>query len=470
MLSLPRVLSSRCRLLPWLCCLGVLGWLGAPSAAVAQEAAAAPVYLWGIQSGCESQEQTSKNLANLLDKQGVSVQFLRGPQVQPLPVCPGLAHAGSMGCMDALKAHCPGGHGSVIGGLIEKGKGILRTRLWLYDLASGRRAVRDDYCQQCDPDSDKVLAAHVSLLLAAPPWEPALSSQPMYCRDASDKGARRAGRLYLGVFGASFGAELRTELANRITLKRAAGGLEPPQIMSERLPPEKITSGLAGSQVLMIEKGDGGKATLTLWDQKSKRLASRSVSCAGSCLEPLSQAAAELQDLCFEAGCAGLQPADLRPLAACDAPFSGESCPAFSIDAGGERTDAARLSRSQATSLMALLGTGIGLSVATTLGFWIANETVTLRLILEDGSERTYNRLYTPAAAALTVLSASLIGLSVPGFTWLNRHRRAAEKTRPGSGGPSPAGSLLVCPGAASPEPSFPTPSTARLSRPRGEE
>lgn len=458
-------LCSRLAFRSWLRCAAVLLPVLWQAEAVAQSGAGTPVYLWGIQAGCEQQEQSTKNLADALARQGVPVQFLRSPKEQPLPVCPGPVYSGSTGCMDALKAQCSGATGSVVGGLIEKGKQITRTRLWLYDLATGRQAVRDDYCHQCDPDLDKVLAAHVRLLLQAPPWEPALSSQPMYCRESTVERTRPSGRLFLGVFGAFPGGDMRAELMRRIALKRSAANLDAPQPISERLAPERITAGSPGSQVLMIEKAEGAKASLTLWDQNTQRLASRSVPCAAGCLEVVTQAAAELQDTCFEAGCVGIQPADVRPIAACE-PWPDSACPAFVGNTGETSGSSALLSSGQATATMALIGTGLGLSVATSIGLWIANEKV---FLLVD--KYSINRLFTPAAAATTALTVGLIGLSVPAFLWLDAHRKS---TAAGAGSSRSGGkateltSPLVCPGAA-PSSIGTVPASARTVRARGQ-
>lgn len=451
--------------------LGCLLWLSllsplAPAhAGQPAPSVALPVYLWGFQSGCERQDASRSHVADFLQKAGVAVHFLNGPADQPLPACPGPAYSGSSGCMDALKSQCQSASGSVVGGLVEKYKGGMRTRLWLYDLGSGRRAVRDDYCQQCDPDLDKALAAQVQLLLADPPWEPALSSQPSYCRSAAAARSPRGGPLFFGLFGAVPGASLdlplRNQLLGRLTLKRAATGLEPPQWVPERAPPDRIAAGSPGSQVLLIEKSDSGRATLTLWDQASGRLASRALPCAGACLEPLTQAAAELLDTCFAAGCAGLQSADFRPPSACDA-LSEAVCPALSGGRGGSGGTSSALSPMRATTAMALLGTGLGLAAATSVGLWIGNE----RVILDTGGPppNLFNRLFTPAAIATTALTVGLAGLSVPVFLWLDGHRKSATKIDD----PAARG-LLTCP-QASPADPIPVPTTARTSRPRGEE
>lgn len=479
---MPRPLPSVCthpapRPAAWFGCLVLLCGLSlAPPATAQSKPAATPVYLWGFQAGCERQEQSTKHVADWLSTQHVPVQFLRSPSEKPLPACPGAAYGSSIGCMDALKAQCPATTGSVIGGLIEKGKQGMRTRLWLLDLASGQRAVRDDYCQQCDPILDNVLAAHVALLLQNPPWQPALSSQPSYCRSQTVQQSPRGGRLYLGLFGTGAsaalgpGPELRNQLVGRLTLKRAATGLEPPQLVTERAPPERIAAGSSGSQVLLIEKSDSGRATLTLWDQSSGRLGSRSVPCAATCLEPVTQAAAELLDTCFAAGCAELQSAEVRPPSACE-PLSDAVCPALPSGADGQGQTGTLLSAGQATTIMALVGTGLGLSVATSVGLWIANERV---ILLTDAG--SFNRLLTPAAAAVTALSVGLVGLSVPAFVWLDRHRRSVSAGRRpdtaiAGGGATPGTSpLLLCPGATPPsEPAF-TPTTARTARSRGEE
>lgn len=458
------------------------GWTEQPPAPPrAGSAASTPrtVWLWGVQSGCTLPEQLNKNLGDSLKARGFDVRFLRGPAGQPLPACPGKPLEGGRGCMDALRAQCslamyggpttPGKEGSagyVLGGLFESDKPLKRTRLWLYDLASGRRALRDDYCQQCNPDVDPLLADRAVALIQNPLWDMAASDQPLYCQErAAAPPPVRPGSLHLGIFGAFPGLEeLRRELATRIARKRSLLGGEPPLLIpdaqrgSDTDTLERLTGKRPGAQVLLIERTPQGKVTLTLWDQSTRRPSTpRILSCPTNCLEPLAEAAAVLQDLCFESGCANKQPKDLRPAGDCE-PFSGPVCEELP-SAGAERLQQhGAIDPGRAKTLLALTGVGVGLSVAATLGLWITDRTAVVTYRPEGaGGTLRVDYPYTPVAITATVVSAALLGVSIPAFYWLGQ----AAAASPGSGkaadssavppGPSPPGAvepsgLLQCP------------------------
>lgn len=458
------------------------GWPEQPPASPrAGSTASTPrtVWLWGIQSGCTMPEQLNKNLGDSLKARGFDVRFLRSPAGQPLPACPGKPLEGGRGCMDALRAQCsletyggptaPGREGSagyVLGGLFESDKPLKRTRLWLYDLASGRRALRDDYCQQCNPDVDPLLADRAVALIQNPLWDVAASDQPLYCQErAAAPPPVRPGPLYLGIFGAFPGLEeLRRELALRIARKRSLVGGEPPRLIpdaqrgSDTDTLERLTGKQSGAQVLLIERNAQGKVTLTLWDQSTRRPSSpRTLSCPSNCLEPLAEAAAVLQDLCFESGCANKQPKDLRPAGDCES-FSGLVCEDLP-SAGAERSQQhGAIDPGRAKTLLALTGVGVGLSVAATLGLWIADRTVVHTYRPEGaGGTLRVDYPYTPVAITATVVSAAILGVSIPAFYWLGQAAAASPVNGKASDpsavppGPSPPGviepsGLLQCP------------------------
>lgn len=441
------------------------------------------VWLWGVQSGCAVPEGLNKNLADSLSRRGFDVRFLRGGKGQPLPACPGKPLEGGRGCTDALRAQCPadrygsspsqlpdGRAGYVLGGLFESDKPLKRSRLWLYDLGSGKRALRDDYCQQCNPDVDAVLADRAVALLQSPSPEAPVSDLPLYCQEGAAAAAApsaRPGPLHVGIFGAfPGGEELRRELLLRITRKRQALGGAPPLLVpdsqrgSDRDTLERVTGKQPGAQVLLVERLDAGRASLTLWDQSARRPSNpRIVQCASGCLEPLSQAAAELQDLCFDSGCAGKQPRELRPAGDCE-PFSAAVCADLPELSASKPPAPSGIAPGRAKTLLALTGAGVGLSVAATLGLWIADRTVVLTEVSDvDGRplETTTRYPYTKVAVAATAVSAAVLGLSIPVFYWLGQAAAAPNVDGKGTDpsavppGPSPPGAvepsgLLQCP------------------------
>jgi len=237
---------------------------------------------------------------------------------------------------------------------------------------------------------------------------------------------------------------------------------------SDRDTLERVTGKQPGAQVLLVERLDAGRASLTLWDQSARRPSNpRIVQCASGCLEPLSQAAAELQDLCFDSGCAGKQPRELRPAGDCE-PFSAAVCADLPELSASKPPAPSGIAPGRAKTLLALTGAGVGLSVAATLGLWIADRTVVLKnVVVPTGVpvsdmtkvEITTRYPYTPVAITATVVSAAILGVSIPAFYWLGQAAAASPVNGKASDpsavppGPSPPGviepsGLLQCPAA----------------------
>jgi hypothetical protein len=398
----------------------------------------AAIQVWGFQAGCEIKDDLTKSvLDRLFNEHHYRTERLTSPMGKPLPPCPGSVQSGGAGCMAAIKESCPLSSGLLLGGAISRKAQATRIRLWLYDLRTQAQAVRDDYCQQCDPDDGKVLTAHAAAFLRDPGAASVAAPQPGYCQGEPPSAPHRESTapLYVGIVGSGSHRDfIRRELLGRVALKRSGQGQPVPLLTDQKgadpVTFDRITQGQEGAQVLRIELG-GNSVELLLWDQRSRRLATRSIACRDGCrdeLENTAQAAAELLDICFADGCAQAQAVEHRPPEACTA-FEDTACPALSsaLAAGGT----GRLDAGVARRIEALVGLGVGLGAATAAGMWIANSTVQRELPVQvqtpQGPASTtvpVRNLLTVPAGITTGLAAGLAVLAVPTFVFLERAKR----------------------------------------------
>lgn len=439
--------------------IGLLGFLGSAAlepGAYAQSSFAAqrtPIYVWGFQEGCKIKSDTTAKVMDRLAKEhAYRVEPLLTVSDQPLPACPGSVLAAGVGCGDVLKRDCSSGQALVLGGVVDHREKATRIRLWLYDLQTNKLAVQDDYCQQCDPDDSKVVATQAAALLNAPAFGASVGPQPSYCQSTARSPqpalTLSAGPLHLGVFGSSARDELRKEIERRVNLKRAAQqqsaltrtdqrGTDPASF-------ETITSSQEGAQVLRIELGSS-TAELYLWDQRSRRVASRSVRCTDSCrdaVESISQAAAEILDVCFADRCSAVQAADYRPQDAC-VDLGKQECPAMPLSSAGG-SGGGGLDPRLAQRIEILTGVGLGLSAAVSAGMWIANSTLTLNRTVNGQSVAFDQTLLVPAEIS-TGLTGGLVALSIPIFYYLEKAKHAPSVSPDPAKLQQPAG-FIKCP------------------------
>lgn len=453
------------RRIPRLSLLGFLVWGASVPSAMAQGSPITqqrtPVFVWGIQEGCKLKPDITAQVMDRLAKEhSYRVEPLLPLTGNALPACPGPAFSSSLGCSDALKHECSGEQGLILGGVVDHQNQATRIRLWLYNLQTKKLAVQDDYCQQCDPDDSKVVASQAAAILSAPDYDNTPLSQPSYCQSSRSVGSATpmsAGSLHLGVFGSNPAREdFRKELLRRMGLKRAAQQQSAPLVTEQRgadpTSLESITKGQNGAQVLRIEIGTK-TAELSLWDQGSRRVATRSVACGDGCrdvLEALSQAAAEILDVCFADRCSLVQPVDHRPPDAC-LELNKQECPALpgTVASGAK----GGVDRGIANRLEVLTGVGLGLSVATTVGLWVANETVTVsRTAIGTAGKYegtkvtgTYPADWSVPSGIATGLTAGLALLSIPIFYSLEKAKRVPPGATDLTKSLVPAGSIS-CP------------------------
>lgn len=444
--------------------------VGAPAAAQTGPAEAGPIYIWGFQAGCETKPDIAKKVVDrLVNEHHYRAESLLTAKGTALPVCPGPVQSSGSGCAAELRKACPGSNGLVLGGVIARHSKATRIRLWLYDLQTQQQIVRDDYCQQCDPDDGKVVTAHAVALLTQHRNSGGSSetAKPSYCEGKADVPAGRStvGPLHMGIFG-SKAESVRKELMRRIGLKRSSQSLAAPVALeSKQADPatlDRLTQGQEGAQVLRIELNNGS-AELYLWDQRSRRSATRSVPCNDGCrddLESISQASAEILDVCFADLCSTQQQAEHRPLEACAA-FGDAVCPALPSTSSASLVYQG-VDPGLAKRIQIVTGIGLGLGAALSAGLWIANSFVSdERSVDVNGMTRKLflDHPLTKAAAATSGLTVGLVGLSIPIFYWLEKGKQASPPQTGGMSQEPPPGAPRC------PSPSLSTASLKRRSK-----
>jgi hypothetical protein len=406
------------------------------SSATAQ---APPVYFVGVQRGCDRDGRLDQAIERKLNKGGVSVQLLRQPSGDALPVCYGEA------CGKRLKTACPSAQGRVLGGAVVSERDTLQVRLWLHDLASGATAFQDDYCQSCDIMS--AVTAQATRLLAAPSFGPAPGAQPAYCNASAAPAASRSpiGTLLLTVFGeGKHKAALQAAVKQQLTI--LGYKIEPQPIEAGKTTPDpkKLVAGHKNARVLGVEVPREGKLQLFLYDQRTDQTEGKLLDCPDcdtskdTLVARVQPEVATLLDHCFGDACSQATAAIPTPPPQACTPF-----PDFTCGTSSERPTAPVMPARHidATTAKLLLGSVWGLttaSAATALALAIANET-SAGIVVSAGHEH-YQTLTRPAWTAAT-LAIIGVGLAIPTTWFIRRAQRASQHATTSS-----SDSGLVCP------------------------
>lgn len=302
--------------------------LGVPVSAQAEP----PVLIWGFQQkGCQRMADLDHALERELFAQKRNVTLLQSPSGQPLPPCVGER------CGQAVRAACPNAQGYVIGGQGQEGK-VVRTRLWLYDLSSGRIAWRDDYCHTCLLSG--ALPEHVRALLSNPSFGSAPGSTPSYCAAAAGGTPSQQGAVFLSVFGEG---KAKTPLASalRSQLEVLGRTVQPAPLEAKHYSREElaqIADAQPGSKVLLAHVFKEGTVALSLYDQKARITDGEEVKCSDCNSEALvlkvKDAVADLLGRCAGTQCgeAARNGMVLAPIAACE-PWAEDTCSSSGLDA-----------------------------------------------------------------------------------------------------------------------------------------
>ena len=371
-------------------------------------AKAEKVLLYGIERGCQVDQNMTKTVEQQLASSAYSVVRVTpaAPLSQPLAAAEQVTRA------------CPGTSGRLLGGFIEESPGLRRVRLWLTDLDAKQVAVLDDYCSDCD------LNQRVGLLAARLAEKGQLgglpSPRPTFCQSdtAVTAGPTRSNKLAVVVYGE---AKARSTVWSAVRTAVQGTGRDVAQTHSEAksFGPSDLRKMLRepSGQVLGVELTPEG-ASVWVFDGLTERTQPKNVDCAGCDREELGRKVAltaqAVLDTCFDAQCAdGGKGTLMRPPAEACVPFNEPKCAGGDvlITPDGRRIGSGLVDHRTAKLVKGLVWGAFAASAATTVALFAVNATGAGSIV--GSAEHTENALIRPAwtAAGFTVLS---LGIAIP--------------------------------------------------------
>lgn len=406
----------------------VLFWMLMPLRAQAQR----PVYLWGVQRGCERLPDTDRYVEKRIHTPDRPVALLHTTGGKPLPACQGAA------CGELLRRACPAAGGVLVGGQVSQGRDLTRMRLWLYDLSSGQLAWQDDYSENLAFDG--AVVTQVRALIANPRFGPAPGDKPAYCTSARAERnePESKGPIFLTVYGdgkhkAALLSAVREQLQllGRTVLPVAA------EARSSSLDLQKIVSGQQNARVLGAEVKKDGTVDLFFYDQKTNRTTDKSVpkprlnhdetasspsSERDSLIVAVKQAVSELLESCFSDQCAssGIQP----PVEACEAFAEGQCGGLGDLGSPGMSLPARHIDPTTAKIFKGAIWPIFAGSAAAAIGLGIANSFI----VVERDGRRYADTLIQPAATLGVVAGVSL-ALAIPATIASRRAERLVQSS-----------------------------------------
>ncbi len=392
------------------------------------------ILLWGVQRGCTPNPDLVREVEKRLTILTSDIVTL-SPDPKRLG-CQGAA------CAAQLTRECPGiaaQGGTLVGVVVEPGKGVTKIRIWVHDLEAGVTSYKDEYCQGC------------SLLSSLPPMVSSLVEQPSF-----SEGAPGLSPMYCQKNGAGAAAssptvtKIHLVLSSDLKHKGAVSALIRQRLQSIAIEPvsshadsasltladlTKMTSKEPGSQVLVVEGKPGGKVEVSLFDGATQRTEAREIDCQhcdkDELLVQVKGAVNALLAHCFGDQCGSSTSAERVPPEACQ-PFQILRCGGVEDApdlASGSGLGAATVGSpsASASSPMTRLGKGLlwglfGASAATSLGLLAANYTSAGTVV---GPSDKFPNMLMPAAAAAGGLSLLALAAAIP-FTVL-----AAGESKP---------------------------------------
>lgn len=407
-----------------------------------------PVLLWGFQSGCEQLTNENRAVEKALHAQQKDVGLLGSPRGTALPACVGER------CAQALRAACPSTTGRLLGGQVVSSRNVVKTRLWLHDLASGQTAYQDDYCQSCDLGLATALAVQARHLIDQPHFGAPPGPAPTYCGNTSlSIGEQRGGAVFLTVYGDN---RHKAQLYDALKQQLGVRGRQALQVTVEsktyaREELERIVAGHSDAQVLGVNVPRDGKLQIFLFDQRSGKSDFKSIGCP-ECMQDkdiliakVQPEAAAMLEHCFGWQCAdpaarpsGTQP----PLEACE-PFPTEQCSGLDETSGRSASlsvDQDRLTPKTARLIKGLTWGAFAASAATAVTLFALSGTSVGNYSLPGGGVIAHH-LDGPGWA-MTGAAAALLGVSIPVTLAVDR---AASRRPPHASAPSGLG-LIQCP------------------------
>jgi len=421
------------------------------------------ILLWGVQRGCTPNPDLVREVEKRLTILTSDIVTL-SPDPKRLG-CQGAA------CAAQLVRECPGvaaQGGTLVGVVVEPGKGVSKIRIWVHDLEAGVTAYKDEYCQGCSLLSS--LPPMVSSLVEQPSFsEGAPGLTPMYCQKsggASPASSPAVSKIHLIL---SNDLKHKSAVSTLIKQRLQSMAIEPVQSHADSASLTladltKMTSKEPGSQVLVVEGKPGGKVEISLFDGTTQRTEAREIDCQhcdkDELIVQVKGVVNALLAHCFGDQCGSSTSAERVPPEACQ-PFQILRC-------GGadDAMDAATLGASSGSSGMALAGAPVsspttklakgliwglfGVGAATSLGLLAANYSSAGTVL--GPTEQTHNVLI-PAAGVAGGLSLLALAAAIPVTILSARESRPSQSASTNAAIPEPiplrrASSLppLTCP------------------------
>lgn len=389
-------------------------------------AQAEKVLLYGIQRGCQVDENITKTVEQQLSSSAYSVVRLNPtpPLGQPQAAAEQAARA------------CPGISGRLLGGFIDENQGFKRVRLWLMELESRRAAVADDYCTDCNLAERVALAA---ARLADNPHKGAVpTSTPTYCQTEVPAAAApvRSNKLAVVVYGEP---KHRGAVWSAVRSAVQGTGREVAQAHSEAksFGPSDLRKMLRepSGQVLGVELTPEG-ASMWVFDGPTERTQPINVDCQACDREELSRkvslAALAVLDTCFDPQCAENKGTPLRAPAEACVPLKEPNCSGTDLlTAPDGRFVGGTLDPKSARLIKGLAWGAFAASAATTVALFSVNATDAATFTDSNGIPIPHS-LWYPAWTAAGI-SAGILAFAIPITVIVNRKSATTHATASGA-------------------------------------
>ena len=414
-------------------------------------AADPPVLIWGFTSECSSLPEVDRAVRKRLEESAYPASVLEGTE----------PHLGCepAQCAEILRSSCPVTSGLLLGGTVYRGA-VLRTRLWVHDLAKNRTAYQDDYSQTADVES--ALGAHAGALLDRPNWDAgAPSTLPLYCQSdparAKPAASAPASRVYFVAYG-DRGPRASVSAALRQLVQESGREAQPVPTRQEAdaytLPVlRRITSKSAGAQVLGAEVLSEQKIQLWLFDSGTQQTAGQAtpIECPGcdrdAMIQKLRTEAKALLGACFGESCTSKFNVMQAPKEACE-PLPALRCgrPANTasgvlplsseLPGAGQDVVSPRLARLTNGALWSIFAA----STAASAGLLIANYSGVGTI--ESSTAKLNNNLLLPGGI-MAGMAALTLAIAIPTTVVLSRAANPAQHSLAKTG---TLRKLLQCP------------------------
>lgn len=392
----------------------------------------APILLWGFQKGCDSLPEATREVQKWLDSN------ITKPDANTYVLSPDAKLLGCQGagCAALVQRACPNSKGRVLGGMVDQNaaRSMLRVRLWMHDLQTGKTAYHDNYCHNCTIAS--ALKVNASEIAQNGDFRAAPGTTPIYCQaeEPLREYPPRSNKIYWTVFGKDYQKD-----AIRVAVRGLVqqSGTEVPfehegkgyTVSALR----KVIAKEPGAQVFGAEIQGNGKLEVFLYDGPTELIETQKVEC-DACekellIEQVRQTTLSVLSHCFGDSCARVGRAR-APAEACR-PFEVPRCggagdeaiplvAATSDTSAGSSTQAApTISPSLAKLANGAVWGVFAASAATTAALVAANFTSAGQV--DAGGGKTVSNLMVPGIQATSVITIIALGVAIPTTIVLHR-------------------------------------------------